>query len=280
MSMNIDFQNVFLIVRKEILDARRNRWFILYAVIFAGLSLGLSWIGLSGIGNYGLSGFGRTSASLINLILLVVPMMGLTLGAISLAGERERGTLLYVLAQPVSKIEVLLGKFFGLGMSLLVTLLLGFGLSGIVIAWHGGTIQAFNYLALVGLTLLLALSSLGIGMLISSALKKADTAIGFALFVWLVLVFFGDLGIMGSAMILNMDIRHLFTISLINPLQVFKLSAIFVIQGNLEVFGPVGVFAARNYGNQLILILLGILTLWILLSFGGAYFVFKKRGAI
>ena len=278
--MNIDFKNVSLIVRKEILDARRNRWFILYTIIFAGLSLGLSWIGLSGIGNYGLSGFGRTSASLINLVLLIVPMMGLTLGASSLAGERERGTLIYILAQPVSRIEVLLGKFFGLGLSLLASLIMGFGLSGIVIAWHGGTLQAFNYLALVGLTLLLALSSLGIGMLISSALKKADTAIGVALFVWLVLVFFGDLGIMGSAMIINIDIGQIFLLSLMNPLQVFKLSAIFAIQGNLEVFGPVGVYAARNYGSHLIPIFLGILTLWIVLSFSGSYIVFKKKGAI
>lgn len=278
--MNIDFQNVSLIVRKEILDARRNRWFILYAIIFGGLSLGLSWIGLTGIGNYGLSGFGRTSASLINLILLIVPMMGLTLGASSLAGERERGTLLYILAQPVSKIEVLLGKFLGLGLSLLAALVIGFGLSGIVIAWRGGTLQAFNYLALVGLTLLLALSSLGIGMLISSALKKADTAIGVALFIWLVLVFFGDLGVMGSAMILNIDIGQIFALSLINPLQVFKLSAIFVIQGNLEMFGPVGVFAARNYGSQLFPLLLGILTLWVVVSFSGTYFIFKKKGAI
>lgn len=278
--MNIDFQNIFLITRKEILDARRNRWFLLYTIIFTGLSLALSWIGLSGIGGYGLSGFGRTSASLINLILLIVPMMGLTLGASSIAGERERGTLLYILAQPVSGIEVLLGKFIGLGLSLLAALIIGFGLSGMVIAWHGGTLQASNYLALVGLTLLLALSSLGIGMVISSALRKADMAIGLALFVWLVLVFFGDLGIMGSAMILSIDISQLFALSLINPLQVFKISAILIIRGNLEVFGPVGVYAARNFGSQLIPLLLGILTLWIVLSFSGSYFVFKKKGAI
>ena len=278
--MNIDFQNVLLLIRKEILDAKRNRWFLLYTIIFATLSLGLSWIGLSGIGDYGLSGFGRTSASLINLILLIVPMMGLTIGASSIAGERERGTLLYVLAQPVSGIEVLLGKFVGLGLSLLTALVIGFGLSGIIIAWHGSTMQAFNYLSLVGLTFLLALSSLGIGILISSALKKADTAIGVALFAWLFLVFFGDLGVMGSAMILNVNIEKIFALSLINPLQVFKLSAIFTIQGNLEVFGPVGVFAARNYGSQLIPLLLGILTVWILLSFGGAYLIFKRKGAI
>jgi len=278
--MDIDFQNILLITGKEITDARRNRWFILYAIIFAGLSLGLSWFGLSGIGNYGLSGFGRTSASLINLVLLIVPLMGLTLGASSLAGERERGTLIYILAQPVSQIEVLLGKFFGLGLSLLAALILGFGLSGILIAWHGGTLQALNYLALVGLTLLLALASLGIGMLISSALKKADTAIGVALFVWLVLVFFGDLGIMGSAMTLNIDINRLFIFSLFNPLQVFKLGAIFIIHGNLEVFGPVGVYAARTYGGQFLPFLIGILTIWIVVSFYAAYFIFKKKGAL
>lgn len=278
--MNIDFQNILLMTRKEILDAGRNRWFILYTIIFAGLSLGLSWFGLSGIGNYGLSGFGRTSASLMNLVLLIVPLMGLTLGASSLAGERERGTLLYILAQPVSQMEVLLGKFLGLGLSLLAALVLGFGLSGMLIAWHGGTMQAFNYLALVGLTLLLALSSLGLGMLISSALKKADTAIGVALFLWLVLVFFGDLGIMGSALTLNFDISQLFALSLLNPLQVFKLSAIFAIQGNLEVFGPVGVYAARTYGSRFIPFLIGILLLWILMSFSGSYLIFKKKGAL
>jgi Cu-processing system permease protein len=278
--MNIDFQNILLITRKEILDARRNRWFILYTIIFAGLSLGLSWFGLSGIGSYNVSGFGRTSASLINLVLLIVPLMGLTLGASSLAGERERGTLLYILAQPVSRIEVLLGKFLGLGLSLLAALVLGFGLSGILIAYHGGTMQAFNYLGLVGLTLLLALTSLGIGMLISSSLKKADTAVGVALFVWLVLVFFGDLGIMGSALTLNFDISQLFILSLFNPLQVFKLSAIFAIQGNLEVFGPVGVYASRTYGSQFIPLLIGIMFTWIVLSFGGSYLIFRRKGAL
>lgn len=278
--MNIDFQNVLLLTRKEILDARRNRWFILYTGIFAALSLALSWMGLSGLGNYGLAGFGRTTASMINLVLLIVPLMGLTLGAISLAGERERGTLLYVMAQPVSRIEVMLGKYGGVALALLGALVLGFGLSGFLIAWRGGTTQAGSYLALVGLTFLLALVSLGLGMLISSALRKADTAVGVSLFVWLALVFFGDLGIMGSALTLKMDINQIFTLSLFNPLQVFKLGAILSIHGNLEILGPVGSYAVHTYGNQLLPILLGILIAWIALTFSLAYFIFKRRGAL
>ena len=278
--MTIDFENVILLTRKEILDARRNHWFVLYAAIFAALSLGLSWFGLSGLSSYGLSGFGRTTASMINMVLLIVPLMGLTLGAISLAGERERGTLLYMLAQPISKMEFLLGKFIGVALALLGALVIGFGLSGFLIAWHGGATQAGDYLALVALTFLLGLVSLSIGMFISSALRKADTAIGVALFVWLILVFFGDLGIMGSALTLKLNIHQLFALSLLNPLQVFKLAALFVLQGNLEIFGPVGNFAVRAYGSQLLPLLLGILILWLGFSFSLSYFLFRRRGAL
>ncbi len=278
--MTIDFENVILLTRKEILDARRNRWFVLYAAIFAALSLGLSWFGLTGLNAYGLSGFGRTTASMINMVLLIVPLMGLTLGAISLASERERGTLLYMLAQPISQMEFLLGKFVGVALALLGALVIGFGLSGFLIAWHGGTTQATDYLALVVLTFLLGLVSLSIGMLISSALRKADTALGVALFVWLILVFFGDLGIMGSALTMKLNINQLFILSLVNPLQVFKLASLFVLQGNLEIFGPVGTFAVRAYGSQLLPLLLGILILWLGFSFSLSYFLFRRRGAL
>lgn len=278
--MDIELQNITLLTHKEMQDARRNRWFILYTIIFAGLSLGLSWLGLSGLGNYGLSGFGRTTASMINLVLLIVPLMGLTLGAISLAGERERGTLLYILAQPVNQLEVLTGKYLGVGLSLLGALTLGFGLSGVIIAWHGGYTQVSNYIALVGLTFLLALLSLGLGMFISAALARADTAVGLSLFVWLTMVFLGDLGLLSTALVVNFDIQHLFTFSLLNPLQVFKLAAILLLQGNLEILGPVGTYAVRTYGEQLMPLLIGILLLWIIVSFWATYWIFRRKGGL
>ena len=89
----MDFENILILIQKELRDALRNRWFLLYAVAFAGLSVALAWFSVSGTGSYGVAGFGRTTAGLINLILLIVPLMGLTLGALSLAGEREKGTL-------------------------------------------------------------------------------------------------------------------------------------------------------------------------------------------
>jgi Cu-processing system permease protein len=276
----IDASNVLTLAQKELRDAGRNRWFILYTVAFAGLSLMLAWLALSGVGTYGLAGFGRTGASLINLVLLIIPLMGLTLGALSLAGERERGTLLYMLTQPVAQSELLLGKFLGLALAILAALLLGFGLSGLLIAWQGGTTQASDYLLLVLLAFALALASLSLGFFISAASRRSATAVGIALFLWLLLVFFGDLGLMGTAIVLRIDIDQLFALALLNPLQLFKMAAILAIRSNLEVLGPAGTYAVRTYGSQLLTLLIGILALWTILPLSLTYLVFKKRGVL
>jgi Cu-processing system permease protein len=213
----LDLANVLRLAQKEWHDACCNRWFVLYTVAFAALALALAWLALSGLGSSGLAGFGRTGASLINLVLLIVPLMGLTLGALSLAGEREHGTLLYLLAQPVTPVEVLLGKYLGLALALCAALVPGFGLSGLLIAWQGGATQVGAYLAMVVLGFLLALVSLSVGVLISAAARHGSTAVGCALFLWLLLVFFGDLGVMGTALVLRVEIDQLLTLALFPP---------------------------------------------------------------
>jgi Cu-processing system permease protein len=120
--------------RREFRDALSSKWFLLYTVAFTALAVGVSFLSLSGVGSHGFAGFGRTAAGLLNLIMLVVPLMALTAGAGAIAGERERGTLLYLLAQPVSRTQVLLGKYQGLSTALVCSLCIGFGVSDGVLA--------------------------------------------------------------------------------------------------------------------------------------------------
>ena len=123
--------------RREFRDALASKWFLLYTLAFTVLAVGVSVLSLSGVGSHGFAGFGRTAAGLLNLIMLVVPLMALTAGAGSIAGERERGTLLYLLAQPVSRTQVLLGKYLGLAAALVCSLCVGFGVSaGVLAAIH------------------------------------------------------------------------------------------------------------------------------------------------
>lgn len=275
-----DFKNILTITQKELQDARRNRWYLIYVVVFAVLSLALAWLGMTGLGDYGLAGFGRTAASIINIVLLIVPLMGLTLGAISLAGERERNTLLYLLAQPVTQLEVMLGKYLGLGIALFSALIFGFGISGILIAIKGGSAEIKLYSLMVLLAFLLALVSLSLGFLISSTVRKGSTAVSIALFIWLLLLVFGDLGLMGTAMVLKLGVSQLLTLTILNPMQIFKIAAILNLRGNLEVLGPAGIFALRTYGAQLMPVLVAILLAWILIPLGLAYTAFKKIGAL
>lgn len=276
----MDARTVVAFAAKELRDARRNRWFLLYTVALAALSLAISGLAVSAQGAFGMAGFGRTTASLVNLVMLVVPLMGLTLGAMSLAGERERGTLLYVLAQPVTPAEVFLGKYLGLGLALLASLALGFGASGLVISWRVGGAQVAGYLGLCGLSLGLALASLGLGLVISAFARKASSAVGLAIFAWLGLVLLGDLGLMGTAVVLRIDVGTLFGLALLNPLQVFKISAIAGNHGTLEVLGPAGVFAYRTFGAGLVPMLVGVLVAWVLAPLATGLGVFRWRGAL
>lgn len=276
----IDLANVYVLIQKEVRDALRNRWFVLYAIAFAGLSLSLAWMAMSGAGNYGLAGFGRTSASLINLVLLIVPLMGLTLGALSLAGEREKGTLIYLMAQPINQLELLLGKFTGMALALIAALGLGFGLTGLLIAINGGGTEMRAYVILLLLSCLLAVASLSVGFFISAAVTRSATAVGLALFLWLLLVFFGDLGLMGTAVVLQFNVNQLFAASLANPLQIFKLASILNLRQNLEVLGPAGVYAFRTYGSRLFPLLIAILLLWAIIPFLLTTQLFKRKGVL
>ena len=273
----IDVTNILTITGKELRDALRNRWFIIFTIAFAGLALALSALIQPGGTQLRMMSYSRTAASLINLVLLFVPLIGLTLGSANLTGDRETGALVYLLAQPVSRVEVLLGKYLGMAGALLATLTLGFGVAGVVLALQGSIQDAGSYLLTVLLAYLLALAMLSLGFLMSTVMQKTTAALGGALFLWLFLVFIGDLGIMGTALSTQMPIQVVFFIAVLNPLQMFKIASIPTIQANLEVLGPAGLYATNQFGGLLLpLLLLGLVS-WIILPLLGAVTVFSRQ---
>ena len=233
---------------------------------------------MSALGTIGNAGFGRTTASLLNLVMLIVPLMGLLMSTLSVAGEREHGTLMTILAQPVLLEEVFLGKFLGLAAALLGTILFGFGLAALVIARQGGLPQVGSYLVLVGDTALFGLGYLSLGFLIAALTRRTASAVGVALFVWLVSVFLSDLGLIGTAVVLQLSPRSLLWLSLANPPQVFKLLVLGGIQRSLESLGPGGLYATEVLGNWLPLTLTSLLVAWAIVPFVLAVLLLRNRG--
>jgi len=260
------WSGVMLVVAgREVAAALRNRWFLLYTVCFAVLSLSLSLVALAGTGRYGFAGFGRTAASLINLVLLIVPLMALTAGAGCIAGERERGTLETLLVQPVARWEVLLGKWLGLALALAAALALGFGATALLLGLRGASAGLWRYATIFGFSVLLAWSMLSVGLLISTLARSTSLALGVAIFGWLALVFLSDLGLMGGSIVLRLAAEELLAAALANPLQVFKLLAVSSIHRSLDLLGPAGIYAAQTLEGRLPWLLGMILGGWIVM---------------
>lgn len=270
---------MWTIAQRELREALRNKWLVFYAVGFAALGIVLSGASLASSGYSGLGGFGRTAASLINALLLFVPLLGLSVGASVLVRDQERGTLLYLLSQPVNRAEVFFGAVLGSVLAVLAAIVIGYGLAGLALAFAGGG-NALIFIALTGYTLLLALTSLGLGVLIGTFTRKSATAIGAALIAWLALVFFTDLGVIGVTLALRPTPETLFGMLVINPLQVFKLGAIYSLRSTLDTLGPVGQFAAFEFGSALPALLIGLLLAWILATFGLSFMRFMRRGDV
>ena len=276
----MDLRSITIIGGQELRGTWRNRWFLLHALVFGGLAFLLSAMGLAALGRFGITGFGRTEARLLHFVMVLVPLMGLLMGAMSIAVEREHGTLLTLMAQPVTSGEVLLGKFLGRAAALTGAILLGFGASGLVIARAVGVEQLGTFLSLAGWTVLLGIAQLALGFFLSTCVRRGATALGLAPACWLVIVLLSDLGMMGAAVALRLSPAQLLWVSLANPAQAFKLAAIGSNQSALESLGPASRFAADALGPWLLAVVAGLLVCWTVGALAGAWRLLQRRGAM
>ena len=272
----VDPRTLWPLLIKELRDSLRNKWFVLYTAAFVALSVGLAYLSQIGTGYAGLAGFGKTAASFINLVLLVVPLMGITMGALSLSAERERGMLAYVLAQPVTRTEVFLAKLIGQAMAFVATIATGFGVSAAILS-RGQSADGTLFMTLAGLTVLLALSMLAIGILIGTLMRRPSAAIGVSIFVWLGITLMGDLGMMGASTLLELDVDQMLYLSFANPTQVFKLASIASFDTTLDLLGPAGLYAAQTFGDRLFSLFVALLVAWTIVPAVVAWFVFVRR---
>ncbi len=272
----MELRPIVVIAGRELREALHNRWLLIYTFGFALLALFLARASLVSAGYAGLGGFGRTAASLVNALLLFIPLLGLSVGAGALAPDLERGTLAYLLAQPVSRGEIFLGKALGASLALVAALAAGFGLAALALSASSGG-DAAGYLSLVGFSALLALACLGLGFLISALTRKASAAMGAALLTWLGLAFVGDLGLMGATLAFRPAPAELLLMLVINPLQAFKLGAIFSLRATLDILGAAGQYAVYRFGEALPLLLALLLLTWGLATFTTAFLVFHWR---
>ncbi len=265
------------IMWKELRDAVRSRWLVGYATAFAVVALALSQ--LQG-GDIGSQGFNRTTAGLINLCILLVPLLSLVLGAAAIAGERERGTLATLLSQPISAAELLVGKYLGLTIAVWSAIALGFGAAGFLVALFEPITDVQHYLLFVLLSAGLASATLSIGMLISVIADSRVKALSGAVLAWFVLVLVYDLGAIGLALWLSSSGRTLLAVALGNPVEATRLLAVLSVEPDLQILGPLGAYMVDRLGTKTSAVLLLLsLAAWSLAPLCVAVRLFQSQDA-
>jgi Cu-processing system permease protein len=268
---------VRIVAGEEYRRALETRWLFTFTALFALLVLGLSYFGLAQSREVGFQGFSRLTLSLMNLVLFLVPLTGLVVGVGSLAGGGEALPLL--LAQPVSRGEVLIGKYLGLCAALSVSQALGFGGGGIVVAFQAGSDQIAGFVALTALSLLLGCLSLAAALCIASVAADRLRALSMALLLWLSMVVLYDVAILGAtALLRGLPLQAvLIPALLVNPVDLVRV-LITIAVGSGALFGPTSAVLVRFFGGGGgVLLALGALLVETLVPLLIALHVFRRR---
>jgi Cu-processing system permease protein len=224
---------VLLCARQELLLAVRSRWTQIFALVFAGLSLAVASSGYILTGGYGVQDFARTASSLVQLVLLLVPLASLLMGALALTPERGGSELLF--SQPVPRSAILLGKLLGLFAALAAAQALGFGAAGLAIFSQAGG-EGLGTFLLLGLgSLVLTAVFLGLAALLAAGSPERGKArvLALSLVVWFVAVVFFDVAALGVASLLPSGLasRVLIVAVLVNPADAVRTGALLAAEG-------------------------------------------------
>lgn len=268
---------VLTIAGKEISDGLRNRWVLSATLLLAVLALALAFLGSAPLGTVGASRLTITVVSLSSLSIFLLPLIALLLSHEALVGEVERGTMLLLLAYPVARWQVVLGKFIGHVAILVFAVVIGYGVAGLV-AGEGADGEAWRALgAMVGTSMLLGAVFIAFGYLISVVVRDRGTAAGIAVGVWLFFVVLYDMALLGA---LVADEGQLMTTSmfgalmLANPTDVYRMFNLSGSGAAAMMSGMAGLTGQAGFSGPL---LLSAMAAWIVVPLALAGALFAKR---
>ncbi len=130
---------------------------------------------------------------LTTIVRVVLGLLALLLTFDTVIGERERSTLMLILANGISRSTLVAGKYLGAFFALLLPLLAGSVVSLWILLDRGGVVlgaQRWQRLAGLLLAYLAYLSvMLLLGLLLSTAARTTSSALVYSLLSWLAIVF-------------------------------------------------------------------------------------------
>jgi len=228
------------LIQIMILDIRQNlrsRWFWVYSLLFGGFVAVMFAMGITESQIIGFVGLSRLMVTFMQVSMVILPIYVLISTVRSVVGDRESNVMEYILSLPISFTGYFWGKFIGKFILIFVPVFIA--LLGATI-W--GTISnidvPWDLFALYSALLAsMIFCFLGLSMYISSLARTQDLAVSTAFVIWLMLVAFLDLILMGVMLKFRINPELVIGLGMLNPLQVFRTAVLVLFDPELTVMG-------------------------------------------
>ncbi|WP_191060276.1 ABC transporter permease [Geminicoccus harenae] len=268
-----------IIAGKELRDGMRNRWVVATTLLLAIFALTLAFLGAAPTGSVKVAPLAITVVSLSSLTIFLVPLIALLLAYDAIVGEVDRGTMALLLAYPVARWQVVLGKFLGHLAILAFATVVGYGAAGLalVLSTDSGTEAWRPFAGMVGSSVLLGAASVAMGYLISTLVRDRGTAGGIAIGVWLLFVLVYDMALLG---VLVADQGRTVNGAVLNGLLLFNPADAYRLlnlagTADISMFSGMSGLAAQDHPGQAAL--LAALVGWTVLPLLAAITLFNRR---
>lgn len=272
-------RQVVIIAAKEVRDGLRNRWVLAITALLAALALTLALLGSAPTGAVKVSALAITVVSLSSLSIFLVPLIALLLSYDAIVGEIERGTMALLLAYPVARWQIVIGKFLGHLAILGVSTLVGYGLAGLALQMAGNEDQAAwsAFALMIGTSVLLGGVFVALGYLVSTLVRDRGTAGGIAIGIWLLFVLIYDMALLGFLVAdqgRTLAGSGLNLLLLFNPADIYRLLNLTSTADVSGLAGVAGLGAQMSFGPA---VLIAALVAWIAAPLAAAVALFSRR---
>ncbi|NNE71526.1 MAG: ABC transporter permease subunit [Rhodothermales bacterium] len=255
--MNATPNTLWTVVGYQLRDAVKSRWLLQHTLIYLLVAEGLLLAGGSGE---------RALVSLVNVVLLLVPLGALVFGTMHLYNARD--FILLLLTQPVERKSLFGGIYLGLAipesLGLIVGLVTPFALHGKLSAG-----VAIELAVLTGLAVLLTCIFTALALLIATHAKDRVRCIGIALGVWLAMaIVYDGMVLLAVNALAEFPIeKPLMALMMVNPVDLARVLLLNLFDAQ-ALMGYTGAVFARFFASPMGFTLVAFsLTAWLLVPF-------------
>jgi len=258
---------MYKIFKYSLFDLSRSKMIYFYTLFFLLAGFALLYLNndlMTGITN------------LMNISLLICPLISIIFGVTYFYNSRDFIELL--LAQPISRKKILLGKYFGLSITLSLSYFIGtsipFVLYGIFISNF-----IFDFITLLLSTIILTYIFSGIAFLITLMNDNKIKGFGYAIFIWLFMAFLYDGLFLLALFVFNEYPIESFSIfmTLLNPIDLARILVMLKLDA-AAMLGYTGAVFNKFLGSSYGIILASLsLFIWTLIPILLSIMIGRKK---